>query len=330
MNNEFHQIMLTGETAWNKVKTTGTDWIYGVRPALHVARKEAMARSGAKKPEGRGYNEAFSAILAEYRMDDIDKDTRAALFNIDDKVVKWWEQQPNKDRLNHPRTILDKFIGNMDPSEREILRQAFILRKEKRAAKRLRACQNILKTTTAPTPLTNIKKRYPVILADPPWNYAAGFSDRSVLNHYQVMPTEEICQLPIGDLTTDDAILFLWTTNTHLFPDAFKVMEAWGFEYKNHMVWVKDTNGQAMGYYVRNIHELLLICKKGDMVYPKLEGTPLSAFTAPRTAHSAKPDVVYDIIDKMYPEFPKLELFARNMRSGWDSWGNSVELLRAA
>jgi MT-A70 len=113
---------------------------------------------------------------------------------------------------------LDKFIGNMDPSEREILRQAFILRKEKRAAKRLRACQNILKTTIAPTPLTNIKKRYPVILADPPWKYAAGFSDRSVLNHYQVMPTEEICKLPIGDLTTDDAILFLWTTNSHLFP----------------------------------------------------------------------------------------------------------------
>jgi N6-adenosine-specific RNA methylase IME4 len=95
-------------------------------------------------------------------------------------------------------------------------------------------------------------------------------------------------------------------------------------------VWVKDTNGQAMGYYVRNTHELLLICKKGDMVYPKLEGTPLSAFKASRTAHSAKPDVVYDIIEKMYPEFPKLELFARNKRSGWDSWGNSVELLKAA
>jgi N6-adenosine-specific RNA methylase IME4 len=144
------------------------------------------------------------------------------------------------------------------------------------------------------------------------------------------MPTEDICKLPVGDLTTDDAILFLWTTNTHLYPDAFKVMEAWGFEYKNNMVWVKNSSGQGMGYYAINNHESLLICKKGSAPYPVLDGRPSSVFQAPRGKHSEKPEVVYEIIEKMYPEFPKLELFARKKRTGWDAWGNSVGLLKAA
>jgi N6-adenosine-specific RNA methylase IME4 len=104
--------------------------------------------------------------------------------------------------------------------------------------------------------------------------------------------------------------------------DALNIMTAWGFEYATSAVWVKDRLG--MGVYVRQQHELLLIGKRGLGIVPHPSTLSSSVIAAPRREHSRKPDEVYDLIERMYPELPKIELFARTVRPGWDAWGNEV------
>jgi N6-adenosine-specific RNA methylase IME4 len=140
------------------------------------------------------------------------------------------------------------------------------------------------------------------------------------------MPLEEICALPVSYLATDAAALFLWTTAPHL-QESFDVLAAWGFEYKTTVVWVKDKIG--LGYFVRNQHELLLVATRGDMPSPSPANRPASVISAPRREHSRKPDEAYALIEQMYPELPKVELFARQKRSGWQTWGNEVRAEKA-
>lgn len=164
-------------------------------------------------------------------------------------------------------------------------------------------------------------RRFPVIYADPPWRYEQqlmGHTDRGVENHYPTMSLAEICALPVKALATDDAILFLWVT-VPCVKEALVVMEAWGFEYKTQLVWVKDKIG--MGFYVRNQHELLFIGRRGDLPLPEPENRPSSYLPAPRTDHSEKPAEFAALIEAMYPGLPRVELFARVARAGWERWG---------
>jgi N6-adenosine-specific RNA methylase IME4 len=121
----------------------------------------------------------------------------------------------------------------------------------------------------------------------------------------------------------DNAILFLWATAPKL-REALATMERWEFNYKTHIVWVKDKIGT--GYYARGSHELLLIGEKGDMPVPEESNRPKSTFEAPRQGHSEKPDIVYDMIEKMYPNRKYLELFARKQQHSdkWTVWGNEM------
>jgi len=160
--------------------------------------------------------------------------------------------------------------------------------------------------------------QYDVIYADPPWKYyykARGNPEY----HYALMEDEEIYALKIP--SANDAVLFLWATNPKL-PEALKVVENWGFTYKTNFVWIKDKIGT--GFYVRGQHELLLIATKGKIPTPVNDKRPSSVLEAPRRRHSEKPDEVYDIIESMYPNRQYLELFARNTRPKWTSWGNEV------
>jgi N6-adenosine-specific RNA methylase IME4 len=166
--------------------------------------------------------------------------------------------------------------------------------------------------------------RYPVIYADPPWQYenpSMVGSNRSIENHYPTMTLDEICALPVADLATPDAILYLWVTANKLIESA-EVIEAWGFEYRTCMVWDKMMIG--MGYWTRNQHEQLLICRRGNIPTPKPEDRPPSVYSEPRAEHSAKPDKFYEIIEAAYPELPKIELFSRSPPDGWAAWGNQA------
>lgn len=163
-------------------------------------------------------------------------------------------------------------------------------------------------------------EKFPVIYADPPWRYEHSKTDnRAIENQYPTMSLDEICDLPVGDLATPDAILFMWTTSPKL-DESLDVVDSWGFTYRTCAVWVKDKIG--MGYYFRQQHELLLVCTRGSIPVPPVDARVSSVINAPRTEHSAKPAIVAEIIETMYPELPKVELFCRTPRPGWFVWGN--------
>ena len=168
-------------------------------------------------------------------------------------------------------------------------------------------------------PLKMPEDKFNVIYADPPWKYdfSRDFA-RSIPSHYPAMDLEELKALGSKIPFADDCVLFLWATSPKL-EEAFEVIRAWGFVYKTNFVWVKDKIG--MGYYCRNKHEILLVATRGNMSPPPPESRFPSVITAPREEHSKKPEIVYEMIEKMYPDGKYLELFARNKREKWVGWG---------
>jgi N6-adenosine-specific RNA methylase IME4/ParB-like chromosome segregation protein Spo0J len=208
--------------------------------------------------------------------------------------------------------------------EREILEAARAIRGRRAEQRRTERIERLLVTTRQNAPLPN-DRRYSVVYADPPWHFEVyneeSGTERAAGNHYPTLPLEEICALPVRELAAEDAVLFLWTTLPHL-EEAFRVIAVWGFQYKTNLAWVKDKIG--LGYFVRNQHELLVVATRGDIPAPLPAARPPSVITAPRREHSRKPDEVYEVIERMYPELPKIELFARSAREGWAAWGNQV------
>lgn len=168
-----------------------------------------------------------------------------------------------------------------------------------------------------PSPMPEGK--FNVIYADPPWQYDLSLRG-SPEEHYPVMETKSICDLKIP--SAEDTVLFLWATNPKL-EEALQVMRAWGFTYKTNLVWVKDKTGT--GYYFRGQHELLLLGVKGNPSVPLEADRPSSVLFATRGKHSQKPEEVYALIEKMYPNSKRLELFARQKREGWEAWGNEIK-----
>ncbi len=206
-------------------------------------------------------------------------------------------------------------------NEQDILKEARRIRAEKLQVRKKKVREKFSVVNSDPGQLPD--QKFPIIYADPPWAYyfANSFGDRSPENHYPTMSHEELLALPVRDMADKDALLFMWTTNSHL-AEGLEVLKAWGFEYLSNMVWVKDQLG--LGCWVRNKHELLLIGKRGKPLTPDPDVRPPSVFQATRRQHSAKPPVVYEIIERMYPDYPKIELFARIQRRGWGSWGNQT------
>lgn len=171
-------------------------------------------------------------------------------------------------------------------------------------------------------PLDSSLGMFSVLYIDPPWRYEhVETESRAIENQYPTMSHDDICDLPVDVIAADDCVLFMWATSPKL-AEAMKVLEAWGFNYRTCAVWVKDKIG--MGYYFRQRHELLLVATRGNLPTPAPENRLDSVFECPRTGHSEKPPIVYEFIERMYPEFLKCELFARNSREGWAAWGNQV------
>jgi N6-adenosine-specific RNA methylase IME4 len=165
-------------------------------------------------------------------------------------------------------------------------------------------------------------KLYPVIYADPPWRYEQARTDtRAMETHYDTMALEDICALEVSELAHEHAVLFLWTTSPKL-AESIEVIPRWGFDYRTCMIWDKQQIG--MGNYVRQQHELLLIAARGNLPIPKPANLSASIVCAKRGKHSEKPQEFRDIIEAMYPEYPRIELFARTAVPGWDRWGNEA------
>ena len=170
------------------------------------------------------------------------------------------------------------------------------------------------------------EKKYRVIYADPPWKYGEeqhvdmGNVQTKVLGtHYPSMSIKELCELPVRDITGNDAVLFLWVTSP-LLEECFPLIKAWGFKYKTSMVWDKIKHN--VGNYVSVRHELLLICTKGSCT-PDVRKLFDSVQSIERTTHSKKPEEFRKIIEHIYTDGNKVELFrCGNSPEGWDVWGN--------
>lgn len=175
--------------------------------------------------------------------------------------------------------------------------------------------------------------RFSTILADPPWQFTNRTGkvapEHRRLSRYGTMTLDEIKALPIQNVTSPTAHLYLWVPNA-LLPDGIAVLSAWGFTYKSNLVWHKirkdgGPDGRGVGFYFRNVTELLLFGVKGKNARTLAPGRRQVNFLATRKReHSRKPDEQYEIIQACSPG-PFLELFARGKRKGWTTWGNQAD-----
>ena len=168
-------------------------------------------------------------------------------------------------------------------------------------------------------------KKYNIIYADPPWEHWMG-GYKNATNHYKTMPIEEICKLPVSNIADKDCILFLWVTFP-ILEDAFGVIKAWGFKYSTcGFVWMKkNKNGSnffGLGNWTRANEELCLIAVKGHT--ERLRTDISQIIESPVEEHSKKPDIVREKIVQLVGELPRIELFARQKKEGWDHWGNEL------
>jgi len=182
--------------------------------------------------------------------------------------------------------------------------------------------------------LTAMRGRiFGTVLADPPWQFQNKTGkvapEHRRLARYSTLTLDEIRALPVGKLTGDVAHLYLWVPNA-LLPEGLSVMQAWGFQYKSNIVWHKvrkdgGPDGRGVGFYFRNVTELILFGVKGKNARTLAPGRRQVNYIASRKReHSRKPDEQYAIIEACSPG-PFLELFARGERPGWTVWGNQAD-----
>ncbi len=187
--------------------------------------------------------------------------------------------------------------------------------------------------------------QYRIIYADPPWSFdftlfmvsAKTNKRKSPEHHYNTMTTDDICKVPVSEWVHKDSLLCMWVYDPKL-PDALTIAEAWGFTFITVLFrWIKTTNDQlrlfdptpkpafGTGYHTRGgACEELWLFKRGKGL-PVLHHGIRKEFFSPRREHSRKPDEVPGWIVDLYGDVPRLEMFARTQRPGWDSWGNETE-----
>jgi N6-adenosine-specific RNA methylase IME4 len=174
--------------------------------------------------------------------------------------------------------------------------------------------------------------RFGTILIDPPWRFANRTGkvapEHRRLRRYPTLSFEEIAALAVGDLALPQSHLYLWAPNALLL-EALTIMKAWGFTYKTNIVWYKvrkdgGPDGRGVGFYFRNVTELLLFGVKGKLRTREPGRRQVNMIVERKQEHSRKPDLVYSIIEACSPG-PYLELFARRRVPGWTTWGDQAD-----
>lgn len=184
------------------------------------------------------------------------------------------------------------------------------------------------------TDIYNTSNVYDLIYSDPAWpqkkgNIRACRPNQTKELDYHTCSLEEIYQIhkTAFNLLTDKSNVFIWTIDKFL-PETEEMMHKLSFTLHARLVWNKE-NGVAPAFTVRFTHEYLLwFYKKGHMLMPakNTRGKYTTVITEPSTVHSRKPNVVYEMLDDMFPDAKKLELFARNTKKNWDCWGNQTNM----
>ena len=172
-----------------------------------------------------------------------------------------------------------------------------------------------------PPDMAELGKGYGAILTDPPWDFRTwSKKGKGRSPTYDTMSFNELADLPVSDIAANDCALFMWVVDSHL-QTAVDLIQVWGFVYKTiGFIWVKPSIG--LGYWTRKQAEICLLGTRGK---PKRVNAGISqVIKAPRREHSRKPDETYRCIEELVSG-PYLEMFARQKRDGWESWGNEVE-----
>jgi N6-adenosine-specific RNA methylase IME4 len=175
--------------------------------------------------------------------------------------------------------------------------------------------------------------KFATILADPPWQFQNRTGkvapEHHRLNRYSTMTLDEIKSLPVVQTALPSAHLYLWVPNA-LLPEGLEVMKAWGFQYKSNLIWHKirkdgGSDGRGVGFYFRNVTEILLFGVRGKNVRTLAPGrSQVNMIQTQKREHSRKPDEQYDLIESCSPG-PFLEMFARGTRPRWTVWGNQAD-----
>ena len=181
-------------------------------------------------------------------------------------------------------------------------------------------------------PLPTVAGGFSTILADPPWRFSNRTGkvapEHKRLGRYATMSLDEIKSMPVGDHAAKNAHLYLWVPNA-LLPEGLEVMKAWGFKYVSNIVWAKrrkdgGPDGRGVGFYFRNVTELLLFGVKGHMRTLAPGRSQVNMIETRKREHSRKPDEQYQLIESCSPA-PYLELFARYPQPNWVVWGNEAD-----
>ena len=191
----------------------------------------------------------------------------------------------------------------------------------------------------APAPPSHPASSFPglegefgAILIDPPWRFANRTGkmapEHKRLRRYPTLSTAELAALPVAALAAPQCHLYLWCPNA-LLHQGLELLQAWGFIYKTNLVWYKvrkdgGPDGRGVGFYFRNVTELLLFGVKGRLRTLAPGRRQVNLFATRKQEHSKKPDAVYDLIERCSPG-PYCELFSRQRIPGWAQWGDQVD-----
>lgn len=176
-------------------------------------------------------------------------------------------------------------------------------------------------------------RKFATILADPPWRFQNSTGkvapEHKRLSRYPTMTLDDICGLPVEGVAAETAHLYLWVPNA-LLPEGLEVMRAWGFTYKSNLIWHKvrkdgGSDGRGVGFYFRNVTEVILFGVRGKNARTLPPGrSQVNMLQTRKREHSRKPDEQYDLIEACSTG-PRLELFGRGIRGGWEVWGNQAD-----
>lgn len=165
--------------------------------------------------------------------------------------------------------------------------------------------------------------KYRTIAIDPPWPYRwTGDSTSPRAISYPTMGMLEIAELPLKNLAESEAHLYLWiTADFNRRGEGSRLVQWWGFEYVGEIVWAKP--GLGMGRFPRITHEFLCVGRRGKLPFAPPHDVHSVQHWPNSSKHSEKPDAAYDLMERVSPG-PRLEMFARRQRLGWDTWGNEA------
>ena len=176
-----------------------------------------------------------------------------------------------------------------------------------------------------------INGKFRTILADPPWRFQNSTGkvapEHKRLARYPTLSFQEIMDIPVNSVADENCHLYLWVPNA-LLAEGLETMKKWGFTYKTNIIWYKirkdgGPDGRGVGFYFRNVTEIILFGIKGKMRTLQPGRTQVNIILSRKREHSRKPDELYKIIESC-SSGPYLELFSRGSRKGWTSWGNQA------